>query len=45
MTMLDPEPTKAGSLAVPGDPLMFEFSPVSPVGRSMKPDAPGPGCS
>jgi hypothetical protein len=43
--MLEPGATSAGSLAVPGDPLRFGLSPARPVGRSMKPEAPGPGCS
>jgi hypothetical protein len=37
--------TRAGSVAAPGDPLSSGLSSASPVGRSMKPEAPGPGCS
>ncbi len=43
--MLDPGLYEAGSLAAPGEPLTFGLSPVRPVGRSMKPAAPGPGWS
>src|SRR5580698_7475001 len=35
----------AGSAVVPGEPLSAGFSPVRPVGRSMKPLAPGAGCN
>ena len=44
-TRLEPAATSAGSVASPGDPLTLGLSPGSPVGRSMNPAAPGPGCS
>ncbi len=43
--MLDPGATSAGSVVDPGEPLRYGLSPVRPVARSMKPDAPGPGCN
>ena len=52
VTMLEPAATRAGSLPAwpgvpvsPGEPLSSGLSPDNPVGRSMKPEAPGPGCS
>ena len=45
MIMLEPFDPSAGSDAEPGEPLRYGLSPVSPVGRSMNPEAPGPGWS
>src|ERR1700691_1673334 len=43
--MLELGDTSAGSVVDPGEPKRYGLSPASPVGRSMKPEAPGPGCN
>src|ERR1700677_2406823 len=43
--MLELGDTSAGSVVDPGEPERYGLSPGSPGGRSMKPEAPGPGCN